>query len=379
MRKVASNTLRPNSPTMMSDPVAPPVEQTKKNEVKSLRDCYVLPFNINSQYFLHMLFHMTPEDALVLAWVKYALLNAVPNFAKNIRSEYTIPVSEVVAIADKMGSKVNASIVYSGNLDSKTHTGIYAFVESVQMVVTEGWSHNDVLNKLNPQYLIRSGVTLGTIADVALDAAPVAGILLGLQREVYEKKLTDFYTTLEKLHDVSLDAHYRKLVYYRPYVAISRVAIVDIRQVGKLRLGIVHSLLANLKSKKVYMGSGKPPTETSTVVNVLIDCMQNDVLVNMLPIAIVHGFAKIAMRAYATGSATFVDEDEDPDIISCYVLAAAVLKKISPGDNVVIKLMKRYEGKGVKVYETLASEIFIPILGTSKGKMKFLTSSGNIE
>jgi hypothetical protein len=349
------------------------VETTDKPQVESLKDlknCYVMPFDINLQYLFHLFLNMKVEDALLLAWSKYEALLTLEGAAQNLKKEYMIPNVEVASITAGMKSTIRDTAMYVGELDEKNHPSLAPRLGSVNVAVNMKFDEVKILDKCVPTYETRKGLSLGVLSELLKDIAPYLGIIHGLTGCSYNKAYLAFYQSVERVHNVTLTPHERKMVYDRTFKGFNTTVVADSISRGVTRVDHMINLLSTMKVEKVQVFAQERGVEASVVVNVVVATMINEDIAAIIPHGVYVGVMKLARRFTAGGMTDILKENEDLDIVCAYCYAKIVLKELSEVDGKGFNLTRKFGTIAGQAVCKMAETVIVPILKTHKITMK---------
>jgi len=324
----------------------------------SLKECIVMPFDVNAQYMIHLLSGLTVDDSLLLAWAKYITVCMATELQIMIKSDYVIKADEVLDVANSFKKSVEQSAIYTGNLTTGTHPGLHKHLKTVNLMVPMAYSYQQVVDKFTPEYKFRSDMTLGSISELIHDISPVISLSKVTKGSLYDRDMVERYAEIEGT--LSLTKHDRKLIYERAFTCFSIQFHKEIIAKRCSDMGGIASTMASLRNAKCFATSGGNIARAS--YNVILDTMEIQEISNIYPLGVIVGMYKLLNYFIIPDSGDVFSDEADKDIILTVQIALLIVARFIGKIKLNTKLAISFAHNSDLDAQAYFSDILSPIL-----------------
>jgi len=192
------------------------MSEETENKIKSIA-CYVLPFNVNTQFFYHMMLGLDLHTAFTLTWIKYHILDTNNKAVTDLKLESIVKEDEIQHFAFDKHHHNTVMSTYVIETDQNLHITLYQHVKRCTVTIPNEYSYITVSEKFIPEHIISDKDSLGSVSK-ALDSS-----YLNIAREYFLHGM--IYNQRNLINDhwkylsLSIDSSTLSMVTYIPFIA----------------------------------------------------------------------------------------------------------------------------------------------------------------
>jgi len=329
----------------------------EESKVKSM-DTIVSPFEASTQYFLHLLVGLKPDEAIILTIVKQAAMKFHPDSQLFLKEKSKVKTQELQELANSHKKTVSETTLYAGDITAQNAPSLAPFVQLANVMVPNTLNYDRVVSKFAPDYEIRPKLKATHVETIAKQVIPilVQCKILGIKpnadimTEITKNACTAFGVAMEKKE--------RKLVLTH---AISCFTMGYHQLVNRETINTLctqHDLALAFKASGLVSAVGM--FHIQFAFSVIVDTMISDDYANMLPAVIHRGLLKLANRQLSNVD---MKEDElDQDIIISYVYALVINKEFKLLHRSIASRLYDFKGDLLAPYISLFKKHFVEML-----------------
>jgi hypothetical protein len=339
MQKTNNTSMRATSPTPKSSPKTKEEDDLAPNVMDrmNISNVYVMPFDVNAQYFVHIIAGMTLENAMSAAYCKYSIIaNAKGDDLREALNDY-ISSDEIKSFATEKVTKVNKLHVYAGVVNSSAFPSLFKYVKTYNFVIPEEFGYEEVMKCFVPQYVMGSGNTLGNLGEYIVEAFPILALNYATYDKFYSGRNKAPMVRLENVFNIKLDDDERRILINTVCIGITgmfRKNIVD--KYMKVDRFFEDFFLRDL-SDKVFLDYSKTPREAVMVFNILLDVVRHNSVNTLIPESITRGMAQMMNGYFSFDLRPISDESTTVEIRHCYMAAKAILSEFGGKKEIALE------------------------------------------